>query len=95
MAKKGLEESEYHVVGVKMRVVGNGTLDMSLEGIGPTVGNMVGFTLAATNPIEPTRLVNFQSQRTKFRASVDQVDEYFTISRIIIFVKPVSIEYPM
>lgn len=57
--------------------------------------NMVSLTMATATRIEPTRLANFQSQRIRFEGSVSEIDEWFKISRIVIFAKPVAVEYPM
>ena len=97
-------ESEYHIVAVRFRVVGSGNLDLALTDLGKVVGldvvptqtqNLVPITMVNSTRIEPTRLANFQSQRTRLEGSVDALDETFTISRIIIFAKAVTVgEYP-
>jgi len=56
--------------------------------------NMVPLVMQATTRIEPTRLANFQSQRIRLVGSTNEINEVFTISRIIIFAKPVAMEYP-
>ena len=90
------EESEYHVVGVRMRVTGVGTLNMALTDLSQVQTlNLVPFTMATSTRIEPTRLTNFQSQRTRLEGNVNVISEYFRISKIIIFAKPVAVEYPM
>jgi hypothetical protein len=89
-------ESEWHVVGVRLRVVGTGDLDMRLSDLdNGQILPMVSITMQAATRIEPTRLANFQSQRVRFEGSTSEIDEYFRISRIIIFAKPVAVEYPM
>jgi hypothetical protein len=88
-------ESEYHIVGVRMRVVGEGSLDLSLSDLDSVQTlNLVSLTMQPTTRIEPTRLANFQSQRTRLIGSTSEIDEWFLISRIIIFAKAVAIEYP-
>jgi hypothetical protein len=88
-------ESEHHVVGVRMRVKGEGNLDMYLTDLDDQRSYpMEPFVMQAATRIEPTRLANFQSQRIRFVGSIDELDEYFVISRIIIFAKPVAMEYP-
>lgn len=87
-----------------MRVVGNGDLNVALTDLGEVVGldvvptqtqNLVPITMVASTRIEPTRLANFQSQRTRLEGSVSGLDDTFTISRIIIFAKAVTVgEYP-
>jgi len=88
-------ENEYHVVGVRMRVQGEGNLQLALTDLDQIqTYNMVDLTMAAATRIEPTRLANFQSQRIRLEGSVEEIDEWFRISRIIIFAKPVAVEYP-
>lgn len=97
MAKKSgtTYESEHHVVGVRMRIKGTGNLDMYLTDLDDVRRyDMVPFTMAPTTRIEPTRLANFQSQRIRLVGSTNEINEQFTISRIIIFAKPVAMEYP-
>lgn len=89
-------ESEHHIVGVRMRVVGVGNLDMALSDLDNIQTQVLQpFPLQATTRIEPTRLANFQSQRTRLTVSTNVISESFLIQRIIIFAKPVAVEYPM
>jgi hypothetical protein len=50
--------------------------------------------MAAATRIEPLTLSNFQSQRTRLIGQVTNLGEWFEISRIIVFAKPVAEEYP-
>ncbi len=96
MAKNSGVESEYHFVAVRMRVTGEGNLKMQLSDLDNTQTlNLVDLPMQVTTRIEPTRLANFQSQRTRFILKTTEIDEHFEISRIILFAKPVSVEYPM
>jgi hypothetical protein len=93
--KSGGGENEHHVVSVRMRVTGSGNLDMTLADLdGVRTYPMVPFTMATATRIEPTRLANFQSQRIRLIGSVDEIEEWFWIRRIIIFSKTVVVEYP-
>lgn len=98
MAKRkntGGGENEQHVVGVRMRVTGNGELQMKLEGLDAVLTqDLIPFTMATVARIEPTRLANFQSQRIRLVIKTTEIDERFLIRRIIIFAKPVAVEYP-
>jgi hypothetical protein len=97
MAKRqsGGGENEHHVVGVRLRVTGAGNLHMSLEDLDNVqVQNLVDYPMQATTRIEPTRLANFQSQRIRFCLSTTEINDQFLIRRIIIFAKPVAVEYP-
>jgi hypothetical protein len=90
-------EFEHHVVAVRMRVTGTGSLNFGLESLNAIkTQTLVPITMAAQTNIEPTRLANFQSQRVRWTLSNDVSDcSGFTISRIILFAKPVAAEYPM
>lgn len=89
-------ESEWHVVAMRLRVQGEGDLDMRLVSYDDdSAYPMVSIPMQTATRIEPTRLANFQAQRIRFEGSVSEIDEWFKISRIIFFAKPVAIEYPM
>lgn len=81
-----------------MRVTGVGNLNFSLESLNQIkTQTLTPFTLQTATNIEPTRLANFQSQRTRWVLANDVSGDCskFQISRIIIFAKPVAAEYPM
>ena len=96
MAKRsGSGEYEHHIVGVRMRVVGSGNLQMALTDLDDVqTQNLIPFTMATATRIEPLRLANFQSQRIRLVGKVTESGEYFEIQRIIVFAKPVAQEYP-
>jgi len=95
MAKNKGGEYEHHVVGVRMRVIGSGSLKLSLSDLDNVqTETLVPITMAATTRIEPFRLANFQSQRIRLIGSVTTINEYFKIQRILLFAKPVAQEYP-
>lgn len=97
MAKKqnSQGENEHHVVAVRMRVTGSGNLQMSLSDLDDVRSfPMESFIMATTTRIEPTRLANFQSQRIRLNILTTEIDETFLIRRIIIYAKPVAVEYP-
>jgi hypothetical protein len=97
VAKKsrGGGEFEHHVVGVRLRVVGSGELDLSLADLDNIqVQNLVPITMAATTRIEPFRLSNLQSQRIRLVGKTTEINETFRIQTIILFGKPVAQEYP-
>lgn len=89
-------EAEHHIVGVRLRVLGEGNLLLSLQDYSNIqTQNLSALAMSTATRIEPTRLSNFQSQRTRLIGTVTEIDEWFDIHRIIIFAKPVAIEYPM
>ena len=95
MAKRGGDESEHHVVSVRLRVVGSGNLQLSLTDLDDTrTQDLVDIPMSSTTRIEPLRLANFQSQRIRLVGRTTEISEYFKIQRILIFAKPVAQEYP-
>lgn len=93
--RSGSEENEHHVVGVRLRVTGAGSLQMSLSDLDDTrISPLVPIPMQATTRIEPTRLANFQSQRIRLNLVTTELNDRFRIQRIIIFAKPVAVEYP-
>lgn len=98
MAKRtgsGGGENEWHVVGVRLRVTGAGNLDLRLTDLdNGQIQTLVPLPMQAATRFEPTRLANIQSQRIRLEGSTDVIDETFRISRIVIYAKPVAVEYP-
>lgn len=97
MAKgaSGRGEFDTHIVGIRARIVGSGSMQYTLEDYSAIqTTNLTTLTLAVTTRFEPTVLANYQSQRTRLIGKVTVVSEWFDISRIIIWAKAVAIEYP-
>lgn len=88
-------ENILHCTGVRLRVVGSGNLDMTLFSLDSARSfPMLSLAMAPTNERELTRLANFKSQRIQLAFSVDVIDEYFKISKIIFFAKTSGLSYP-
>lgn len=97
MAKRssGGGEYEHHIVGVRLRVTGFGNLQLTLSDFDEVQAQQLAdIPMQTLTRIEPTRLANFQSQRTRLEGQTTEIDEFFKISRIIIFSKAVAVEYP-
>lgn len=93
---KGGAEYIHHVTGVRMRLSGTGNLQMSLSGLDDIrTYTMKPLAMSLTPGLEPTRLANFRSQRTRFNITTTEINEYFRISRIVIFAKASATSYPM
>ncbi len=91
----GSGEFEHHIVGVRSRVIGSGLMRYTLEDYSAIqTNNLTPLTMLAATRFEPTVLSNFQSQRTRLIGKVTDVNEWFEISKIIIWAKAVAIEYP-
>jgi hypothetical protein len=84
-----------HVTGVRMRLNGTGELKMSLHNLDDTrTFTMLPLQMQTSPGLEPTRIANFRSQRTKFRILTTELNEYFLIQRVIVFIKPSASSYP-
>ncbi len=95
LAGDGDEENINHYAAVRMRVVGTGNLDMHLASLDRiNTVDLFPFTLSETNAREPTRLVNFVTQRALLKVSTDVIDEYFDIDKVIIFARELYKEFP-
>lgn len=97
MAKKSASggEFEHHVVGVRMRVIGTGNLQLKLTDLDQIQQQtLVPIPMTPTTRIEPFRLSNLQSQRIRLEGKVTELGEYFKIVRILLYAKPVAQEYP-
>ena len=96
MAKtSGGGEFEHHIVATRLRVKGVGNLRLQLTDLDQIQTQpAVPLVMAATTRIEPMRLFNFQSQRTRLEGKTIAINEGFSINRIIIYAKPVAQEYP-
>ena len=97
MAKNSGGESEHHVVAVRLRVTGSGNLKIGLEDLDNIqVQALSPIAMQPATRFEPTKLANFQSQRIRFTGVTTELNERIIhIHRIIIFAKPVAVEYPM
>lgn len=92
----GRGEFEHHIVGVRGRILGEGDMLFSLEDYSAIqTSNLTALTMSTATRFEPTVLSNFQSQRTRLIGTVAEIDEWFDVSRLVIWIKPVAIEYPM
>jgi|SRR5438552_11006643 len=88
-------EAEYHIVGIRLRVTGSGNLHLALLGLDDIQrSELKTLPLSSTNRFEPMVLSNFQSQRVRLELKTTEIDERMDVSRIIIFAKPVAVEYP-
>jgi hypothetical protein len=88
-------EAEHHICATRFRLTGSGDLKLTLLSLdGVNTQDLVDLTMASLNSIEPTRLANFQSQRIQLNFRTTAIDEIFEISKIILYAKPVAVEYP-
>lgn len=89
------EENINHYGAIRLRVTGSGNLQATLFSLDEVQSfQMVNIPLASVNNQEPTRLSNFTQQRAKLLLQVSNINESFTIKKIIVFIKPVAKNYP-
>lgn len=95
MAKNSFNGEILHSNAVRLRVTGSGSLNLTLKSLDEILENeLIPITMEATTYKEPTQLANLESQRIMLEFGTTEINEYFTISKIIIFVKLVQTEYP-
>lgn len=97
MAKKQPEFNGevLHFHATRMRVTGSGVLRQTFYSLDDIRSQAIANqTLAGTTRIEPTTLANFSEQRAYLDIRTTAIDEYFTISKIIIYARPVAASYP-
>lgn len=95
MAKNGFSGEVLHFGAVRYRVTGVGNFKSTLVSLDDVeTYDSPDITLAAANNREPTILANFNQQRAYLYGRVTSIDERFTVSKIIIYVRPVATGYP-
>jgi hypothetical protein len=89
------EEVVNHYGAVRLRVNGSASLKMTLYSLDEIRSNvLVPVVLSAATDVEPNRLANFTQQRAKLHLKTTGLGESFSISKIIVFVKPVAKSWP-
>lgn len=84
-----------HVAGVRLRVTGSGNLKMSMRSLDDeVVVNLVPTAMLATTSKEPFTLTNYLNQRGQLKVGTTSFDNYFVISKMVIFTKPIYSGYP-
>ncbi len=84
-----------HCNAVRARVNGNGELFLKLKSLDEILeADVPSIDMLVSTYKEPTQLANFQSQRILLELFTTEIDEYFIISKLVIFVKPIYAEYP-
>lgn len=84
-----------HINAVRIRVVGDGALQLTLQSLDDVVQQvLLPLTLSEATNIQPTRLANFKQQRARLYGTTTEFGEYMKITRIVIFSKPVATGYP-
>lgn len=92
---RGNGENVNHVNAIRLRLKGSGNLRLNLFGLeDSSTVELVDLVMAVATNVEPVRLTNFTQQRIQLEIRTSEIDEYFQISKIIIFSKAVATGYP-
>jgi hypothetical protein len=103
MAKRGSVGDIVHSAGVRYRTLGEGLLRTRMYNMG-TPGDdenaekykdLEPIALSRKTGRERTVIANFQDQAMQVQFRTIHIDEVFTISKIVNFVKPVAESYPI
>lgn len=88
-------ESITHFGSVRVRVVGNGQLQIFVQSLNDINSkSLAPIPLAPVARYAPTRLVNFVEQRAAFTFRTINKGETFSINRIVIFTKEIYKSFP-
>lgn len=88
-------ENIHHFSTIRIRATGQGSLKMvvhSLDYVKSKV--MTPLPLLGSSRIQPNRIVNFVEQRACFEFQLTEIDEYFRINRIIVYMKEIYTSHP-
>lgn len=95
MGKSGFNGELIHFGSVRTRVTGSGVLRPTLQSLDEVnTATLPTITMSATTNREPTVLANFIDQRGQLKLETTAIDEIFSVSKIVIFVRPVATGYP-
>ena len=84
-----------HAVGVRYNVKGSGTLETNLFSQDQaSVYQCPDITLNSTGTRFPFVIANFRNQRIQIEFRINEIDDYFVLSDINLFVKPTASGYP-
>lgn len=84
-----------HYGAIRTHITGSGNLKSTLFSLDYLkLFSILALTLKTRNNIEPTRLANFTQQRASLELRITEINEYFQVSKVLVFVKPVAKSYP-
>lgn len=91
-----MAEDILHFTAVKLRVSGQGKLNMELLGLDDVDSfELIPLTLESRPGKQPTTLANLITQRAKLKLSTNKMNDAVVINRIILYAKPIYSSYPM
>lgn len=89
------EEVVQHYGLIRFRIVGSGNLKMALYSLDTIKqNNIADLAMVPNTNIQPTKLCNFTQQRAQLEIRTTAINEFFIISQITIFIKPVAASFP-
>jgi len=98
MQSKG--ENINHCNGVRIRILGSGNVKLKLLGLPNDNNVQVEYDLPDLNlntlnqNREPLKKANFKSQRMQLEIKTTEINEFWKINRLIIFAKPIYVNFP-
>lgn len=86
-------ESINHFNGARFRVIGEGNLQVATYSPGGDntdilVETLLPYAMSVTTDRQPTLGMNGRQQRLSLEIKVTEIDEWFQINRIVVFMKP-------
>ena len=95
MAKNNTTENINHLAGIRLRVLGSGELNIRISSLSDVIiKDLVPITMQDPARIEPYRIINFVSQKSKITLSTDDFDSVMRVNKIVVFLKPIFTQYP-
>src|SRR4030095_9156720 len=90
-----------HHSHLRLRVTGTGNLDVRLIALyddistdNPPTSSLVPLPMQSGTARLAQFNANFEQQYTQIEVSTDAIDEYFYITKIVTYAKPVAVAYP-
>jgi hypothetical protein len=88
-------EGIHHFSNIRLRVTGHANLKMKVSSLDYMKNKLLlPLPLYEVNRIQPDRLVNFVDQRVSFEFSTTELNEWFRINRIVVYMKEIYTSFP-
>lgn len=86
---------QHHYAGIKLRIRGLGDLELTIQGEDDTASQMPPSILMLPKPgFESDRLFNFINEKCSIKLRVSEFGEYFILSRLDLYAKPLWLRRP-
>lgn len=96
MPKGGIVGNIVHSVGARYRIRGSGAFRTRMWNMDNVrYQNLDNISLGTPATRENTIIANFQDQGIQIQFRTIHIDEHFSLTKIICFVKPVAESYPI